>query len=206
MSKHYKLLKDLPTFKKGDLFYLSDSGSLFLEDPTPPHYKSRVMAYHHTTLEKFPNILEDWFEELEESKGSWRPELGGKYFHITGSGEPFANKWGDNSIDASYSAVGNVFRTKEEAEKALAWLKARKTLFDDAKGFEPNWGTGGELKWYVCYDWETDSHGEGGGLYPEYEAQVAYIPGPYFTTEEDAKASIRNHEKEWKIYLGVEDV
>lgn len=55
--KYYKLAKDLPTFKKGELFYIDDSGSLC-------RAKDDIMAYYHTTVAKFPNILEEWFYEV----------------------------------------------------------------------------------------------------------------------------------------------
>lgn len=60
--KYYKLLKDLPTFKAGDLFYINpDQGCLVQKD-------TLILAYAKRTLEKFPNILTDWFEEIEESE------------------------------------------------------------------------------------------------------------------------------------------
>ena len=62
--KYYKLLKDLPTFNKGDLFCRADVGGLW--HCTEPKGHVDVMAYHQNTLEKFPNILEDWFEEIKE--------------------------------------------------------------------------------------------------------------------------------------------
>lgn len=62
--KYYKLLKDLPTFNKGDLFCRADVGGLW-HCAGPKGYMD-VMAYHQNTLEKFPNILEDWFEEIKE--------------------------------------------------------------------------------------------------------------------------------------------
>lgn len=57
--KYYKLVKDLPTFKAGELFRIAPSGSLV-------NVPSSVVAYSVTTLEKFPNILEDWFMEVPE--------------------------------------------------------------------------------------------------------------------------------------------
>ena len=60
--KFYKLKKDLPTFKKGELFYLNEHGSLY-------RLKDDLMAYYHTTVAKFPNILKDWFEPAPEP---WR--------------------------------------------------------------------------------------------------------------------------------------
>lgn len=66
--KYYKLAKDLPTFKAGDLFILTDEGSLW-HSTGGKHVD--VMAYHRRTLEAFPRILKDWFEPTPEP---WRDE------------------------------------------------------------------------------------------------------------------------------------
>ena len=59
--KRYRLKKDLPTFKAGDVFELTPQGSLVqITDG-----RVGVCAYARQTLEKFPNILEDWFEPIE---------------------------------------------------------------------------------------------------------------------------------------------
>lgn len=62
--KYYKLLKDLPTFNKGDIFRKADVGGLW--HCTGPKGYVDVMAYAEKTLEAFPNILTDWFEEIKE--------------------------------------------------------------------------------------------------------------------------------------------
>lgn len=72
--KRYKLLKDLPTFKAGEEFFINKSGNLIAETPRNPKQitvetlygipkKIDLMAYANETLEEFPNILTDWFEE-----------------------------------------------------------------------------------------------------------------------------------------------
>lgn len=64
----YKLLKELPTFNIGDEFFLDPNGGLWLDEKINGEPNtSRVMAYNSKTLEKFPNILRDWFEPVEES-------------------------------------------------------------------------------------------------------------------------------------------
>lgn len=77
--KRYKLLKDLPTFKAGQLAYISKTGNLIAG--TPENQKTTetgliIMIYHETTLKKFPNILTEWFEEIQESTDSihWKPK------------------------------------------------------------------------------------------------------------------------------------
>ena len=69
--KKYRLLKELPTFKAGEIFKLK-GGNLYYypadNGTENAHWSDRIMAYHHKTLDKFPNILEEWFEEVEEPK------------------------------------------------------------------------------------------------------------------------------------------
>jgi hypothetical protein len=55
--KYYRLTKDLPTFKKGQIFYLNEYGSLVCDE-------GNIIAYSWSTIDKFPNILKDWFEEV----------------------------------------------------------------------------------------------------------------------------------------------
>ena len=56
--KYYKLKKDLPTFKKGELFFVDSRGHLI----SCAH--EGIVAYALPTLAKFPNILKDWFMEV----------------------------------------------------------------------------------------------------------------------------------------------
>ena len=65
--KRYRLKKDLPTFKRGELFHTDESGNLWRDEgQNGNHWRKEVMAYHHKTIERFPDILTDWFEEYEE--------------------------------------------------------------------------------------------------------------------------------------------
>ena len=202
MTKYYKLLKDLPTFKKGELFYLSKAGNLMAVEP-----KSEVIAYVHSTLEHFPNILKDWFEEVDDPNGIWKPKEGDEYYYVLPyaglRGRVSSAPWGNNGFDKSANEIGNVFRTEEDAEKAWEWLKARKVLFDDANGFKPNWKDNEQRKWSVYYIWSEDEDEE--KLYSDFNEVVNDIPGPYFATKGDADLSIAVHRKEWLTYLGAEE-
>lgn len=68
--KYYKLKKDLPTFKKGEIFFINDYGNLI-------SYTHNVVAYALPTLKKFPRILKDWFEPTSEP---WRDEKTKEWF------------------------------------------------------------------------------------------------------------------------------
>lgn len=65
--KRYRLKYELPTFKQGELFHTDENGNLWRnKGQQGNHWQDEVMAYHHKTIERFPNILTDWFEEFEE--------------------------------------------------------------------------------------------------------------------------------------------
>lgn len=191
----YELIKDLPTFKKGEIFVLLGSGL--------HRYSDGLMAYPRAVIDKYPNILEEWFRDVKEdteSQGPWEPKEDEEYYRIDGFGGINEGVWDKVKDELDSLAIGNIFRSKKDADKALAWLKARKVLYDDAKGFEPNWRSRAEFKWMVSYEW-SDEFEKRDGLVPRYTLQEKYLPGPHFATEEDARASIKAHEKEWKIYL-----
>lgn len=57
LMKYYRLRRDLPTFKKGQIFWMNEYGSLISND-------DNIVAYTGSTIAKFPNILKDWFEEV----------------------------------------------------------------------------------------------------------------------------------------------
>lgn len=60
--RRYRLVKDLPTFDKGDEFYIAQTGALWYDGGGDDD----VCAYATGTLIRFPNILEDWFEPIDD--------------------------------------------------------------------------------------------------------------------------------------------
>lgn len=181
--KRYKLKKDLPTFKAGDEFYLDSNNDLRLKKPD-------IMAYSHITLEKFPNILKDWFEEIPENK-RWRAEYGGEYAYIADDGlVSFDNdrrEYTDNYRyrTGNYARVGDPRSLVEYKE----YNTARQTLLDDAEGgkwikHEENWS---------CYC------GHCSGYDVEYCSEL-FVPGViYFKSQDALKKSLEEHKEQWEI-------
>lgn len=200
--KQYRLLKDLPTFKAGQLAYISKTGNLIAG--TPENQKTTetgliIMIYHETTLKKFPNILTEWFEEIKEPTDSihWKPKKDDEYFWMNSYGETQPDVWDGDSIDIMRLALGMIYRTEEECEKArerkLAEVRLRQT-----STFEPDFENceGGWVVFYSYVDKELhsmrDSCTDSGELV-RYE------------TEEEAKRSIKENEADWKKYLGIKE-
>ena len=189
--KRYKLKKDLPTFKAGEIFYLSDAGNLFRESDNVP-------AYGWTMINKFPNILTDWFEEIKEST-RWKPEKFQKYYYVGGDSFVYDDGWANGSaIDNGRFEIGNCFKTKEEAKKASEYLKALAIVRGDATTKFVK----GKRNWYVYYDavykWLD--------IVSNFSDIKNGIFGlPYFATEEDARRSIEIHKNEWLTIFGVNE-
>ena len=128
----------------------------------------------------------------------WRPEVGEDYWEVDPlsvdnicKSECALRMTTDRKFD-----IGLAFRTEEEAYKKAEWLKALTILQEDTKGFKPNWDDSSQCKYQVIWDcvrlaidcFMGTSH-----------SIIA------FATKEDAQESINKHEKEWRIFLGVED-
>lgn len=201
--KRYKLLKDLPTFKAGQLAYISEQGSLIAGNPDKPEITDagvQLMMYHKTTLDKFPEILTEWFEEIKEPTDSihWKPKDGEEYWYIGDDSSirsiRFSSYDGD---DVNRLAIGNVYLTKAEAicvrERELAEVRLQRT-----STFKPDFenGNGG---WIVGYDYEDES------LTTIPISDVDYGEPVRYATSEDARKSIKENEQDWKIYFGIKE-
>ena len=199
--KRYKLLKDLPTFKAGQLAYISKTGNLIAG--TPENQKTTetgliIMIYHETTLKKFPNILTEWFEEIEGLTDSihWKPKIGDRCFILENANIRPTNYTG-MLRDYNAWSTGRVFRTEEECEKALD-RELAKVRLQRTSNFKPDFENdrGG---WVVYYDYGCETL-----AVCRFDCYDAGEPVRYATREE-AEKSIRENEQDWLIYFGIKE-
>lgn len=189
--KRYKLVKDLPTFNAGDVFYLTGMGNLLRESDNVP-------AYSWSTIDEFPNILTDWFEEIKEPT-RWKPEKHDKYYHVAYDGSATEDSWDNWDVDRGNLEIGNCFQTREEAERVVEYLKALAVVRGDAT----TKFTKGKANWHVFCDIENNSfHPDCNYIY----AKHGIFDLPYFASEDDARRSIELHKKEWLVIFGVENL
>ncbi len=201
--KRYKLLKDLPTFKAGQLAYISKTGNLIAG--TPENQKTTetgliIMIYHETTLKKFPGILTEWFEEVQEPTDSihWKPQRGDKIWYLDENGNTnFTYFDEDDSYHLSRFEFGNTYRTSGECELArerkLAEVRLCKTS-DFEPIFESEYGG-----WIVYFDYENRML-DCAKVFSCDRGELVH-----YATEEDAKKSIKENERDWKIYFGIKE-
>lgn len=200
--KQYKLIKDLPTFKAGQLAYISERGNLIAGTPDNPETtdaRIQLMMYHKQTIDKFPEILTEWFEEIQEPTDSihWEPRIGERCWSFLADGEVVPFYWSTLPYDLARHELGNIYRTEKECEKArdrrLAEVRLRRT-----STFKPDFknGNGG---WIIGYDYYLKELTYDSIDCTDYGEPVRY------ETDGEAEKSIKENREDWLIYFGVEE-
>lgn len=190
--KLYKLLKDTPAFKAGTECYIEEAGHM-----VPCRGISYVIV-HKDQLEKNPNILTDWFEEINEST-RWKPDRNQKYYYLGNGGSVYHDTWANGSpIDNGRFEIGNCFQTEEEAEQVAEYFKALAVVRGDATSEFVKYND----NWFIGYDPE---HKSIDAFCNPYTARNGIFGLPYFATEEDARRSIEQHKNEWLTIFGVKE-
>lgn len=187
--KRYKLKKELPKYKIGDEFRITEKGHLAY---------GNTMVFHRNDLKRFPKILRDWFEEIpQKPKTVDDLKEGDECWTVFCSEFGYvAGKVKFNKAAIILRRTGSLYLTKEEAEQDIAWNMAKATLERDTKGFKLK-----KKASYVSVFWNGEVEGLRFIVY-----KCGHISsGIKFATVEDAEASIKAHPKEWKMYLGVEE-
>lgn len=190
----YKLLKDTPTIKAGTIFeeVISDYDELKeLVRITPIGAKTSPQF----TIQDIYNF-DEWFEKMEDSI-HWKPKIGDRYFYISGYGTVYSETWHGVPVDYYRRALGFIYPTEEECEKAKE-RRLAKVRLQRTSTFEPDFenGNGGWLVYYNYKHRKLDT-------VPDFSINSGE-PVRY-KTREDAKRSIEENERDWKTYFGVEE-
>ena len=189
--KRYNLKKDTPAFKAGTECYIEEAGNMV------PCRGISYTIVHKDQLEKNPNILTDWFEEIKESS-RWKPETRQDYYCVTSDGSVAKDDWSNWCLDDGRFEIGNCFKTEEEAERVVEYLKALAIVRGDATSKFVK----GKRNWYVVYDAAYNCL--------VVKDKTCYIKNgifglPYFATIEDARKSIELHKDEWLTIFGAKE-
>ena len=189
----YRLLKDLPTLKKGTI--LSEGEPIF-------GVKTLIIKNNGVCTTFISNeLFEELFEEIQEEPTDsihWKPKDGEKYWFLDENGDTnFAYFDVDDPSDRKLLEFGNAYRTSQECEKArnrrLAEVRLRQT-----STFKPCLKSG-MYAYTVGYDFKHKR------LYVTKLVDV--IIGNPITYESfgEAERSIKNNEKDWLTYFGIEE-
>lgn len=127
----------------------------------------------------------------------WKPKKDDEYFWMNSYGETQPDVWDGDSIDIMRLALGMVYCTEEECEKARD-RRLAKVRLEQTSNFEPD-PNNGELGWIVGYSCHTKRLIVERFIYNYFGKTIHY------KTAEDAKKSIKEHEADWKKYLGIKE-
>ena len=190
----YKLLKDTPTIKAGTIFeeVISDYDELKeLVRITPIGAKTSPQF----TIQDINNF-DEWFEKIEDNI-HYQPRNGEKVFCLNEEGDIYSFTFNDLLSHHKRLAFGFVYRTIEKAQKArerrLAEVRLRRT-----SDFKPDFENdrGGYVVFYNPEEEKLETH----NVYCyDYGEIVRY------ETVEEAEKSIRENERDWKIYFGIKE-
>lgn len=192
--KRYRLLKDLPYAKAGEIFIVEARIRKVIAEAVLTNSENEEVQFWMKDIKDF----NDWFEELPEI------EIPFQFFFIYGTsiGTMCEQDYWKNiktkqeyikNID-EYKRIGNYFETLKEAKEHLAYLKAKETIRQDTKGFQPDWNNFNQPKW--CGIWDSQRR-----LILATDNYTNQTDNIYFKSEESIEGSIDTHYREWKLYL-----
>lgn len=185
MAKKYRLLKDLPFAKAGAIF------KEWTGERDGKEEKALINTNNLTTTLWVGDIeaFNEWFEEVKTPS---------EYYLITDDGFVDFVLSDNHETTMRRRAIGNCFETREEAEKYLAYLKAKAIIKQDAKGFKPDWNNEDENRYRGCWDLKKDT------TIWMYESGAFKEPLIFFKSVKDIKESFEKHPNEWRTYLTYE--
>ena len=189
--KRYKLLKDLPFAKAGAILSLERSQEYGYFRLCKDRSNPRSIELYEGIVEGFIDNFDEWFEEIEEPEEYFIINF--LHLKITKTSTDFFAEW----VIENLKSLGLLFRTREEAEKYLEYLKAKEVIKQDAKGFKPDWSDEEQPKHYGYCNAESKRLWRD----VEYTEKRSTI---YFRSIKDIEESLENHPEEWKTYLTYE--
>ena len=192
--KKYKLLKDLPFAKAGDILSLERSQEHGYFKLCKDRSNPRSIELYEGIVEGFIDNFDEWFEEIKEPKIFFTIDIYNSKFKEINT--DYYSGWSALEVK-NIKDLGLLFKTKEEIDKFIAYLKAKAIIKQDTKGFKPNWNNEGEKKFFGSWNFQRKE------VYWNYEYINKYVE-IYFKTNEDIEESFEKHSEEWKTYLTYE--
>lgn len=182
--KKYRLKKDLPFAKAGDIF----KGEL--EYGTTVLFPEDYENYEHKLNSDEFWDFDEWFEEDIKI-----------YFTINFFQKEIAKVSEKEIIGYAIDNAKNLgllFETKEEAERYIEYLKAKAIIKKDTKGFKPSLGKyDKDIYYFGIWDCEKEEP------FIDSYGGVA-VEAVKFKTPEDIEKSFKKHPEEWKTFLTYE--
>lgn len=96
--------------------------------------------------------LEQYIEGIENKKGRFIPEVGEKYWFVDRFWDAQCYQHTEhNRFFTWLLSVGNIFRTKAEADKHRRKIEMEGKFREIADGWEPDWNDNSQLKYHIYF-------------------------------------------------------
>lgn len=198
----YKLLKDLPFAKAGEVFErvtckskngLSDYDYLKISKQLKDGEDESMFTIDYGY---FLGNFSEWFEGFQEGGVHYKPKFGDIYWRIDSDGEIVERRWQNDEVNKYDYLSANTYRELEEIEQArerrLAEIRLRRT-----SDFKPDWKNG-KYGYSIFY----------GPRSKKLFVTIRTIDGGEivrYATQEEAEKSIKEREADWKKYFGIKE-
>lgn len=186
--KTYKLNRDWTIFSKGELFEKADDDRVLC---TP--------VSNEDVLVRIPD------EYLDEQNHVWRPNEDGAYHYIDSDGIVLNEEYyvENDHTDKGRLAIGNCFKTAQEANNVADWLKARQRLIESGARFINSRDIDASKNCFNVYF----SVNEGDLMINDVflGEHVVFSRELCFDDKQLVERSIEEHKDDWLVYLGVEE-
>ena len=190
--KKYKLLKDLPCAGAGEIFQQgydeNDKDNVYL-------FQGALGVKYIKIWLDYIDDFDEWFEEIKEPKIFFTIDIYKSKFKEINT--DYYSGWSALEVK-NIKDLGLLFKTKEEIDKFIAYLKAKAIIKQDTKGFKPDWSNGYSYVYFGCWNNRRNE------LYADSTTSNEKYTTIYFRTKKDLLDSFKKHPEEWKVYLTYE--
>ncbi len=188
--KYYRLNKDWEPFDEGTEFVKAeDGGDMY------------ALKVNTEVLAKIPT---DLLDEVGDSGGYWRPVAYEYYYFMDDEGiVGRASFCPGIDYDSNRLALGNCFKTKEDAQAMVGWLRARQRLIESGARFINFLNATPEDEYCrVVFNRMEDVLQVIEGC---LDSIIVCEKELLFSERSLAERSIEEHKDDWLTYLGVKE-
>ena len=176
----FRLKKGTPDHRAGEIFWRTDNWMICDDEDL-----EEGRAFKVDSIDNF----DEWFEQVPDE---W-PRTDDVFWSVSSDGNSFTSTWGNDGYDKGRMAIGNVFKTKESAERYRDYLKAIATVRQDEGVLIPD-----DVRKTLARDGTVYTVGINCKMLSVEHLYNTSAGAIYFDTGYNAKTSCDKHQDEWR--------
>ena len=187
--KYYRLNKDWEPFDEGDEFIKAEDGDGM--------YTLKTNA---GVLAKIPT---DLLDEVDDG-GYWKPESDETYYYMDEDGDIYSSEFDrTRAYCLKNLSLGDCFRTEDDTQAVVDWLKARQRLIESGARFINSQNIDADGNYSSVYFDVSEKELTLNNVF--LSKRTVFDKKLYFDDEQLARKSVKEHKYDWLTYLGVKE-